>query len=672
MNLVCVPRQARFIISLLCGLFGVCFSAYSTGFKHQLIEVVGAESSFVLTVENNSNIDDDWTLVLAVKKNGVVKYSNLSKKVCCEKKMELSISRENSKLNIYLGSALVYKIEEGVFQDTGEIIGMGEMPWSERFEYRYVEQDNVLFYNKNIFIKNWGRVCCGKAAIGFYKPPLIKLKSDFEWDRISTVFSIKIQKSIRKNYVDMYGQFTRGSWGDKIKNNGDLEKHFVDEAVFNDSLKNDGKNNSSKIKGSGFYRVEKINNVWWLVSPKGDLVFYKGVNSVPSKYWPATPVTNREYLFENLDLKNNKALKKDIWGKGEATEYYSFVAANLMKKYGEFWEDLVVGLTKNRLDKWGFDGAGKWGRLSDVPYFPAISRDNVPKIINHPDIFDKEVQNIFDLKIKEQIAGRENDPDIVGWSLGNEISEIILLKDIDLIFKKNGCFPLKNALLEYVALLMDQERTGSGSTIRAQGCNAKPSHSYYEKARQYYAKSYYSFIYKTVKKYDSNHLYFGFWIVPGWWENENDWKMIEENVDVVGYDRYAKNYSGREIDRLVADSSKPVFVGEFSFPPFYYGERGFGIYHGMVIDDDKHAGELYQNWAFSAAKDPKCVGMNWFEYRDQPITGRGPEKQGAGFVIGENFAFGLVDVADTPKWDLIRVMASVNKRVNSYRFENAK
>ena len=36
-----------------------------------------------------------------------------------------------------------------------------------------------------------------------------------------------------------------------------------------------------------------------------------------------------------------------------------------------------------------------------------------------------------------------------------------------------------------------------------------------ERLRRFYARAYYRFLYETVKSLDPNHLYFGFWIVPG-------------------------------------------------------------------------------------------------------------------------------------------------------------
>ena len=71
-----------------------------------------------------------------------------------------------------------------------------------------------------------------------------------------------------------------------------------------------------------------------------------------------------------------------------------------------------------------------------------------------------------------------------------------------------------------------------------------------EKLRRFYADRYYGFIYETVKEIDPNHLYLGFWITVGWWENEEDWRLIARHCDVIGYDRYRNVYGGDPLMRL--------------------------------------------------------------------------------------------------------------------------
>jgi hypothetical protein len=71
-----------------------------------------------------------------------------------------------------------------------------------------------------------------------------------------------------------------------------------------------------------------------------------------------------------------------------------------------------------------------------------------------------------------------------------------------------------------------------------------------------------------------------------------------------------------------------------------------------------------------AATSKHCVALLWFQYRDQPLTSRnlGPANQ---LVEGENNAFGIVDVTDTPKWDLVSKMRQANLNAASWRLREA-
>jgi hypothetical protein len=139
---------------------------------------------------------------------------------------------------------------------------------------------------------------------------------------------------------------------------------------------------------------------------------------------------------------------------------------------------------------------------------------------------------------------------------------------------------------------------------------------------------------------------------------------------VIGYDLYASSYGEGALPRLQQQTDKPTLCGEFSFPPYYDGKRGFGRFP-RPAKDDAEAGELYRRWVQAAAKDPHCVGLMWFQYRDQPITGRGPGK-GKDLVYGDNYAAGLVTITDRPKWDLVTRVREANLQAAKWRAEASR
>jgi hypothetical protein len=270
--------------------------------------------------------------------------------------------------------------------------------------------------------------------------------------------------------------------------------------------------------------------------------------------------------------------------------------------------------------------------------------------VKHPDVFDPAVRKQIVELLRQQIEPRKNDPWLVGWSIGNEKEEDISADEVRAILKMPDKVPAKRALLAF----------DKSATPQADG-------DVIEKLREFYEGAYYKFLYTTVKAIDPNHLYFGNWVTPNWWENEADWKLDSANCDVVGFDWYSRNFNSDPTGRLISSSDKPALCGEFSFPPTYNGDRGFGVY-GVHSTGDADAGRIYAQWMRDAARNPDCVGVCYFEYRDEPLTGRGPDNSRNALVVGEDFAFGLVDVTDRIKWDFADQVRRANLSAAAVRF----
>ncbi len=135
--------------------------------------------------------------------------------------------------------------------------------------------------------------------------------------------------------------------------------------------------------------------------------------------------------------------------------------------------------------------------------------------------------------------------------------------------------------------------------------------------------------------------------------------------DVIGYDLYNDQAAPDFLAPLLRETDKPALCGEFCFPPLYHGTRGFGLFGNVhAVDDD--AGRRYQSYVGGAARNPFCVGTCWFHLRDEPLTGRGPG-HGPDLVYGEDYALGLVDVTDTPKWDLVTRVRAENLAATAQR-----
>jgi hypothetical protein len=342
-------------------------------------------------------------------------------------------------------------------------------------------------------------------------------------------------------YIDRYGQCRYADWPGKIRSDDDLRKSVDDEDV---RLRKMGEvTGYDKYGGclaagwtekpTGFYRITKRDGFWWLVTPEGNPCFYVGLCTVSPEPWESTLITGRESLFESLPPKTSLGWIKNAMGEKSACDYLAFAGPNMMTKYGQNWKYKLDNVARRRVKTWGFSGVGKWGELKGMPVVPVLNRGGVPNVVDHPDVFDPDVRAKFEEALRKQIEPRLNDPMVVGWSLGNEIAEIIKATEIEQILGEAEPSPIKRALVDHALNLCsgDAEKLAASwkqTAATADGLYAaslKAPAEDVERLRQFYASSYYEFIYRTVKKIDPSHLYFGFWVVPGWWENESDWRV---------------------------------------------------------------------------------------------------------------------------------------------------
>lgn len=489
-------------------------------------------------------------------------------------------------------------------------------------------------------------------------------------------------------YVDRYGQSVHASWDGKAGSDADLTASKANEAArlatWGIPPGYDAYGGSTTAPwhdtATGYFHVTKHNGFWWLITPAGNPCFYRGICTAPSLSWEMTPVTGREAMFAELPPKTSpysSAWSTNVWGEGGSTSYVAFHTANMIRKFGSNWSTLATQSTTTRARTWGFAGLGKWSdETPGLCVTPVLGRAGVPILVRHPDIFDSSVIATFRNVLSAQISPRRYDPLIVGWTVGSEIDEIVTTDETAAMLNLGATVPAKRALVDRalsaiyggdVATMASAWKVTAATAADLYACQPTLPAADLETMRQHYASQYYAFVYSTVKALDPNHLYFGNYIVPGWWQNEDDWRLIAPYCDVIGYDRYAPSFADNMMARLIRDTNKPVFAGEFSFPPFYAGMRAFGRYEAVSTNTDADAGAAYAQWISDATSNPYCIGGNWFEYRDQAITGRGPG-QGTNMVYGEHYAFGLVDMTDKPKWDLVTPVRTANLGANAARF----
>lgn len=485
-------------------------------------------------------------------------------------------------------------------------------------------------------------------------------------------------------YIDAYGQPVNGSWPGKVAADSDLQSAIAEEQTW---FANNGPLGGMDIYGgstlagwtdqaTGYYRTVSHNSRWWLISPLGNPLFYIGLDGVESNGY--TPITGRESMF-NLPPQSGDfaaAYAQNIWGDAQNTTYVSYAVANFVRKYGSNWRTSRKAALSQRLASWGFAGSGKWTPTAQgLAVNPVLVHSAVTNAVagGHPDVWDSNIVKQLTTTLTSQIGSDATNPYIIGWSVGNEKDEIVGTQEVQSILGLGASVPAKKALVDQalaalyagsVSSLAAAWRISAVTVADVYAAKPSPPAQDIESLRQFYEGVYYSTLYKTVQAIDPHHLYLGSWTQPRL--HPVDWPIMAANCDVVGFDLYSPTLLDPGVLALIQSTKKPVLIGEFSFPSDYGGMRGFGVgsYQGEIALSDSQAGDLYAQWLQAASASTNVVGVEWFEYTDEPVSGRGnndgESNVSSSLVLGENVAFGMVDGADRPKYDLVSKVRAAN------------
>jgi hypothetical protein len=485
--------------------------------------------------------------------------------------------------------------------------------------------------------------------------------------------------------IDTFGQYRHKDWPGKIKSLGDLEARREAERKELETLtgpKNWDKYGGSalgpQLKATGFFRTEKSAGKWWLVDPDGRLFFSHGIDCV--RALDSTPVEERDNWFADFPGRQLEfaafrshgfALKGHYAGR--SPECFSFVGANLFRKYGPNWHDQYARLIHQRLRSWGLNTIANWSddstrRLRLTPYTDSIGSGHTQPIAGSegywgkfPDVFDPEFAENLRHAMAAKRGDSAGDPWCIGYFSDNEMSWGDNVSLAVGALQSPADQPAKQAFLDdlkskysdveklnhawgtqydsWDALL--QSRLAPDKT-KAEGDLA----AFYTRA----AEQYFRVVRETIKAVAPNQLYLGCRFA---WVNARAAAAAAKYCDVVSYNLYHVSVADF---RFNGGADVPLIIGEFHF-----GALDRGLFHtGLVaLPNQKARAETYIDYVRGALRHPQFVGCHWFQYFDEPTTGRTYDE--------ENYQIGFVDVADTPYAETIGASREVG--YNLYRAE---
>ncbi|MGC8862086.1 MAG: agarase, partial [Armatimonadota bacterium] len=168
-----------------------------------------------------------------------------------------------------------------------------------------------------------------------------------------------------------------------------------------------------------------------------------------------------------------------------------------------------------------------------------------------------------------------------------------------------------------------------------------------------FSRRYFEIVRAALRRHAPRQLYLGCRFA---WSHKQAIRAAADLADVVSFNIYR-----REIDcgewTGENDLGKPLMIGEFHF-----GALDRGMFHQGLVPaaDQKDRAASYARYVESVIDCPAFVGCHWFQYVDEPLTGR--------VWDGENYNIGLVDVTDTPYPEMIAAARRVNGRIYARRY----
>ena len=459
--------------------------------------------------------------------------------------------------------------------------------------------------------------------------------------------------------IDQFGQWIPADWPGKAKTIEDLKAAWdqEDKALQPGDMKISkyGGFLGTKAKDTGFFHVQKIDGKWWFVDPEGYLFFSTGSCGIGPRA-ELSRVQGREYIFDTLPPASLNASNRPLGvvagqlGRGANAQpagaptaqpagntanqpaanqqvrraaIPSFYVWNLNRRFGADWNQKWIDLTVRRMESWGINTVGNWsdaslGNSHKIAYVATLSGWGIETgVMGMPDIYGTDYASRIDAAAKRQCAPKKDDPYLLGYFIGNEQpwpgreAELI-----NTILAGNET-PMQTELKKFLA---------AGDTP--------------ERRKEFAYSTFTKFlgmVNAAIKKYDPHHLNIG--IRYGGVPPDEIIKASKGNFDVYSMNNYGYTVNQNTLNKISDLTGLPIIIGEFHF-----GTPGRGLAPGLAqTRSQEERGVAYRYYVENAASNPALIGTHWFQWIDQPSTGRSD---------GENYNIGFVDVTDRPYTEL--------------------
>ena len=432
-----------------------------------------------------------------------------------------------------------------------------------------------------------------------------------------------------KPLIDEFGQYVHAEWRGKARSLEDLRKAWSAEDQGLAGRPADrceyGGFKGTRANATGYFRVERIDGRWWFVDPDGHLFLSTGVNGVGTA--SGTRLQGREDLFAALPPGQA----------GPPSRGASFYTWNLQRRHGDTWRAKWAEAAARRLSAWGFNSIHYWGPRAGgagseeprVPYAQMLRWQLGPVIMGMPDVYAEDFARRVDEAAATQLDARSRDPWMLGYFIGNEPS-----------------WPGRESqLVDLLLAAPASELQARAKAHLAAGDTPERRKAFVVAAFRRYLEV----INAAVRKHAPNHLNLG---IRFGGDPHPEVLQAARGFDVFSINIYRYAPPRETLDRVYNVAQRPMLIGEF-----HIGVPERGLAPGLVqAMNQAERGIAYRYYVEQAMSHPAMIGTHWFQWVDQPATGRND---------GENYNIGFVDVTDQPYPELVAAAEATHARLLS-------
>lgn len=411
------------------------------------------------------------------------------------------------------------------------------------------------------------------------------------------------------------------------------------------------------LKGrEGYWRVgQTYDGVWWFVSPEGKREWLNTVTSV-QPFQLARDTAGVQYVSRDYD--------------GGTTE------SGNMRAWGE--------KTLGRVRGAGFKGLGAWSNPVFHDFEVPITRDlNLWKWVCGQStvlLFSPDWERLADSAAKQQVEKLRENRNLVGYYLDNEIEWGDGLVGPRVYFDNlSPSDPNRRELTRVIREVwptVEAFNVDWGTDLKSweemDGWTALPltfggargrmgNYAAYVRLleiwMEHVAREYFRITTAAVRKYDPNHLILGV--------RFKNWAPIEivrasrEFTDAQSLNTYVGDARmDREMFAMIhRESGQPLVITEYSFHALdgRSGNRNTVGFAAQVLDQRARA-EGYRLFTSRLARVPWVIGADWFQWADEPPSGR--------HFDGEDVNFGIVDIDDREYDHMVRAVRETAPKLN--------